>query len=316
MLRRSSSPSTDVTLSVLPKPLYPGDTVDAEIVVTPRTSFLASVGVLRLSQTEVLRIDSARDAVPNLRVAGRAGPRLPHSPGHIDHVFFEDEPMESGVSYRFPARVQLPIPAPPTVKGKHARITWELTASILAKSEWMGSAEGFWNALAQGRAGASSQELVVFTGPDAAHIGGEPLPDQPASNRSFRNLRLDLALDSGLAVNGGEITGNLSVASQSALRARELRIELVRWERSGNRQARVVESRTVLQRPAAQAADERTDWAFRLPVPDRLMPSVMGQYTFVGWQVRGVISRTLLPSLSVSQMVQVYTAPASEASRA
>ena len=207
------------------------------------------------------------------------------------------------------------MPAPPTVKGKHARITWELTASILAKSEWMGSAEGILSALAHGRAGASSQELVVFTGPDAAHIGGEPLPDQPAANRSFRNLRLDLALDSGLAVNGGEITGNLSVASQSALRARELRIELVRWERSGNRQARVVESRTVLQRPAAQAADERTDWAFRLPVPDRLMPSVMGQYTFVGWQVRGVVARTLLPSLSVSQMVQVYTAPATEASR-
>ncbi len=315
MLRRSSSPSTDVSLSVSPKPLYPGDLVDAEIIVTPRNSFLASVGVLRLSQTEVLRIDSARDVVPHLRVAGRTGPKPPRSPDHIDHVFVEDEPMDSGVSYRFPAQLRLPVPAPPTVKGKHARITWELTASILAKSEWMGSRDGLLGALSQGQAGASSQELVVFARPDAANIGGERLPDQPSSNRSFRNMSLDLALDSGLAVNGGELTGILAVATQSALSARELRVELVRWERSGNKQARVVESRLVLQRPAAQAAGERTEWAFRLPVPDRLMPSVMGNYTFVGWQVRAVISRTLLPSFSVSQMVQVYTAPETEASR-
>ena len=105
------------------------------------------------------------------------------------------------------------------------------------------------------------------------------------------------------------IEGDLSIEARKAIKARELRVELVRWERSGNKQARVVESSLVLQRPALQEALETTDWAFRLPVPDRLMPSVLGQHTFVGWQVRAVVDRALLPNLSVSQLVQVYTSP-------
>ena len=93
-------------------------------------------------------------------------------------------------------------------------------------------------------------------------------------------------------------------------------MELVRWERSGNKQARVVESRHVLQRPVFQGAGEDTDWAFRLQVPERLMPSVLGHHTFVGWQVRAVVDRPLRPNLTVSQLIQIYTSPRTDPSAA
>ena len=316
MLRRSASPAADVSVSIDPRPLYPGDAVEAEVSVTPRASFVASMGYVRLFQTEVLRIDSARDAVPQIMTQGQKGRSRFGAPVQVDQVFMEETTLEGGVVRKFPIRLRLPFPASPTVKGKYARITWQLSASILAKSDWMPSAEGLLANLTMGRVGESSQELVVFAHPDAAHIGGERLPDRPTATRAFRNVSLDLALDSGLAVNGGAIDGNLSVAARTAVKARELRVELARWERSGNKQARVVESRQVLQRPTLHSAGEQTDWAFHLPVPDRLMPSVLGQHTFVGWQVRAIIDRTLRPNLSVSQMVQVYTSPRTDTSGA
>ena len=308
MLRRSAPPTAELTVSVGPKPLYPGDPIDAEIVVTPRTSFVAAAGLLRLSQTEELRIDSARDALPPANLSARRGRSRFGVPEHIEHVFCEDVAFESGVPRTFSARLILPVRASPTVKGKYARITWNLSASILTRTDWIPQG-GLLANLAAGRAGENSQEMVVFTHPDAAHIGGEPLPPQPANRRAFRNLSLDLSLGSSLAVNGGVVAGNLTVAAQSAVKGRELRVELVRWERSGNKQARVVESREVLQRPATQNAGEQIDWPFQLAVPDRLMPSVLGQHTFVGWQVRAVIARRFLPNFTVAQLVQVYTSP-------
>ncbi len=309
MLRRTATPSANISVSVSSRPLYPGDVVDAEIAVTPRETFVAAVGLLRLSQTEVLRIDSARDAIPQMMLPGRRGRMGAGAPDHVDRVFIQDAQLEGGATHTYPVQVALPSPAPPTVKGKYAQITWQISAAILANAEWVRNADGLLGNLTRSRAGESSQELVVFTHPDAAHIGGERLPDRPQATRSSRNVNLDLSLDSGLAVNGGEMSGTLSVQAHQPLRARELRVELVRWERSGNKQARVVESSQVLQRPAAQDPGDQTDWAFRLHVPDRLMPSVLGQHTFVGWQVRGIIVRTLRPNLTVSQLVQIYTSP-------
>ncbi len=314
MLRRSASPAAEISVSIGSRPLYPGDLVEAEIAVTPRSSFMASVGIVRLTQTEVLRIDSARDAVPQMMHPGRRGRSRFGIPDHVEHVFLEEVELEGGVVHKYPVQLRLPVPAPPTVKGKYAHITWELAASILAKSDWLPQREGILANLAIGRVGENSQEFVVFAHPDATHIGGERLPDRPSASRGFRGLNIDLSLDSGMAPNGGTIEGELTVESRSAVKARELRVELVRWERSGNKQARVVESRHVLQRPAFQNAGERTAWAFRLPVPDRLMPSVLGQHTFVGWQVRAVVDRALRPNLTVPQLVQVYTAPRTDGS--
>ena len=314
MLRRPASPAADISVSIGSRPLYPGDLVEAEIAVIPRASFTASVGFVRLTQTELLRIDSARDAVPQMMRPGGRG-RSPFGiPDHVDQIFLEDTQLVGGAVHKYPVQLRLPVPASPTVKGKYAQITWELAASILAKSDWMPKRDGLLGNLTLGRVGENSQEFVVFAHPDAAHIGGERLPKRPYVTRSFRGLSIDMSLESGAASNGGLIEGSLTVKSRTAVKARELRVELVRWERSGSKQARVVESRQVLQRPAIQNAGEHTDWSFRLPVPERLMPSVLGQHTFVGWQIRAIMDRALRPNLSVTQLVQVYTSPRTDGS--
>ena len=309
MLRRKGTSSADVTLTIASNPLYPGDAVDGEVTVIPHDSFVAALGVVRLLQTEVLRIDSARDAVPQIMAPGRRGGRRGLGPVFVDHVFAENVSMENGIEQRYPVRVHLPPQAMPTVKGKYARITWEISASVLTESDWMPSHSSVLANLTRGSAGECTQEIVVFARADGTIFGGERLPDEPRATRQHRKAGLDLVLATGQIANGGTLAGSLSVKPQRSFAARELRVELMRWERSGSKQARVVESSHVLQRPTAFTAGEETNWAFQLHVPDRLMPSVLGMHTFVGWQVRGVIARGILPNLTVSQPVQVYTSP-------
>lgn len=311
ILRRARAPAADIAVRVDPRPLYPGDTVDAEVTVTPRTSFVVAAGIVRLAQTELLRVDSARDALPPMMLPrrGNGAPQLGGDPAGIDYVFTADTPMETGATYRYPVRLRLPAQAAPTVKGKHARITWELSASLLARSPWLPAGDGLLAGLTRARAGASTQELVVFAHPDRAAFGGERLPEKPVAAGSCRHASLRLALLAGAIPNGGLVEGALSVNAHRSFGARELRVELLRWERSGSKQARVVASRRILQRPATFAAGAENHWEFQLPVPDPLMPSVLARHTFVGWQVRAVIARALRPDFTVSQLVQIYTAP-------
>ena len=308
MLRQSAPPTADISVAIDSRPLYAGDTLDVEVQVTPRVAFQAALGVVRLSRFELMRVDSARDAVPQVMLPGRRGGRT-GGPAHIDEVFAEDVAMEAGVLQRYPVRFQLPDSAPPTVKGRYARISWELSAAILTRADWLPTRDGWLANLARGRAAHCEQELVVFSRSDVDPLDGLPLLDEIPASRSFRNVTLGLALDAAQAANGGTVTGSLSVAARSAFKARELRVELTRWERSGSKQARVIEHSEVLQRPAFLAAGEETNWAFRLMVPDPLMPSVLANHTFVGWQVRAVIDRKLLPNQSVSQLLHVYTSP-------
>ena len=206
----------------------------------------------------------------------------------------------------------MPGDAAPTVKGKHARIIWELEAQISIRADdavAAGSGRWRWPGLSRWPDVVCRQEVVVFARPDAAAVGGAILPERPCVSRTQRSASIDMQLDASRVVNGGTLDGIVSIQSRTALRSREVRVELVRWERSGTRQARVVSDMQVLRRPAILDAGESAEWPFRLQVPAPLLPSAIARHTFVGWQVRAVVARRLLPDWDVVQMVQVYTAP-------
>ena len=118
MFRRYDSSVADLTVEVASQPLYPGDLIDAEVVVRPRRSFVATFGLARLSQTELLRIDSAREAMPSGPLGRRRRGGGQQGPFSADFGFVKDAEMEAGVTYRYPVQLRLPLQAPPTVKGK------------------------------------------------------------------------------------------------------------------------------------------------------------------------------------------------------
>ena len=311
MPRTAPAPAVDLTVAVASRPVYAGDCVVAEVVVVPRYALTVAEGRLRLSHTELLRIDSARDALPPLHHSRRrsADPITP--PASVDAILVRNAALDAGVAYRYPAQLSVPGDAAPTVKGKHARIIWELEAQISIRSDDDDAGLGSWRwpGRSRGPDAVCRQEVVVFARPDAAAVGGATLPERPCVARTQRSASIKLQLDASRVVNGGTLDGAVSVQARTAWRAREVRVELVRWERSGTRQARVVADTQVLQRPAILDAGESAEWPFRLRAPATLLPSAIGRHTFVGWQVRAVVARRLLPDWDVVQMVQMYTAP-------
>lgn len=313
MLRTNPAPAVDLTVAVANRPIYAGDCVTAEVTIIPRYALTVTEGRIRLAQTELLRIDSARDALPPLHHSRRRAtdPTPTPSPDSVDRILVRNAMLDAGVAYRYQAQLAVPADAAPTVKGKHARIIWELEAQISVRADdaAAGQSRRRWLNLSRGPDAVCRQEVVVFARPDAAAVGGAALPERPCVCRSHRSASLKLRLDASRVVNGGTLDGAVSVQARTALRARAVRVELVRWERSGTRQARVVADTQVLQRPAILSAGETADWPFRLRAPAPLLPSVLARHTFVGWQVRAVIARRLLPNIDVVQMVQVYTAP-------
>ena len=309
MFRRYDSSVADLTVEVAGQPLYPGDLLDAEVVVTPRRSFVATLGLAKLSQKELLRIDSAREAIPSGPLGRRRRDRGQQGPFSVDVGFVKDAEMEAGVTYRYPVQLRLPLQAPPTVKGKHAHITWELSAYVEAKADWAPNTEGLLANLTQVRVGNDTRELVVFARADSAALGGERLPATPVATQDYRQVQLEIELLTGQVANGGTVAGTLRVRPRESFAGRELRVELSRWERCGNRQSRTVEDVQVFQRPARLIAGDETTWEFRLQVPDRLTPSVLAQHTFVGWQVKASVARRLRPDLNVAQLIQVITSP-------
>ena len=313
MLRTNPAPAVDLTVAVAGRPIYAGDCVAAEVTIIPRSALTVAEGRIQLAQTELLRIDSARDALPPLHHSRRAADPTPTPPpAGVDGIFVRNAMLDAGVAYRYPAQLPVPADAAPTVKGKHARIIWELEAQVSIRPDdaiAAGQSRRRWLNLSRGPDAVCRQEVVVFARPDAAAVGGAILPERPCVSRMHRSASIKLRLDASRVVNGGTLDGAVSVQARTALRAREVRVELVRWERSGTRQARVVADTQVLQRPAILAAGETAEWPFRLRAPAPLLPSVLARHTFVGWQVRAVIVRRLLPNLDVVQMVQAYTAP-------
>lgn len=314
MLRTAPASAVDLAVAVAGRPIYAGDCVAAEVTIIPRYALTVTEGRIRLAQTELLRIDSARDALPPLHHSRRraADPTPTPPPASVDGIFARNDMLDAGVEYRYPAQLAVPADAAPTVKGKHARIIWELEAQVSIRPDdaiAAGQSRRRWPSLSRGPDAVCRQEVVVFARPDAAAVGGAALPERPCVSRAHRSASISLRLDASRVVNGGTLDGAVSVQARTALRARAVRVELVRWERSGTRQARVIADTQVLQRPAILAAGETADWPFRLRAPAPLLPSVLARHTFVGWQVRAVIARRLLPNIDVVQMVQVYTAP-------
>ena len=165
-----------------------------------------------------MRVDSARDAVPQMMLPSGRGRRNPGGPAHIDEIFAEDVTMEGGVPQRYPVRLRLPDAAPPTVKGKYARISWELSATILTRADWLPTNDGWLANIARGRAAHCQQELVVFSRSDVDPMDGLPLLDELPASRSYRNVTMELSLDAPNAANGGTVSGSLSVAARKTIK--------------------------------------------------------------------------------------------------
>lgn len=189
------------------------------------------------------------------------------------------------------AGFRLPAGAPPSIRGDTARVEWELWA---------------------GPGGTPSPQftqvgrITVLPGPD-----GNPAlhPASPDSRQAaFEQSIVALSLPEAPVGTGQFLDGALRAKAPIDVHVTKVKAVLECWERAGAKQSSAIWASVDLQggRSLLRAGQEY-QWSFRLPVPDRVLPSASLDETSVVWRVKGILSRALRPQLESVTPVLVRT---------
>jgi hypothetical protein len=315
MLIPQNLPQADLQVAMMEGPVYPGSVLKAQVSLSPRDSFHVSRGQVELVRREILSYEELRLSGPV------AGPRLGRrgswtlrrlGPQVVQRqAFLSDTEISGGVPYQDEVALIIPDDASPTAKGKITEITWELRASVaVARPGVLASGPSALLGLNDSMIESRSLEVVVFA-PPGQEPSAAPAPWSTlnTAQASFNQCALSLFLPTLQVKNGADLSGILRAQVRRPLHPREVRVELVRWERSGTKQKETTDIRVVLAADSVLAIDDAPEWPFTLPVPERLLPSLSTGNSFVGWHVRGVLDRRVWSDFIVGQPIQVYTGP-------
>ncbi len=315
MLIPQHLPRADLQIAILEGPAYPGSVLKAQVSLLPQDNFHVSQGEVELVRREILSYEELRMAgPPAAAVLGRQrGPAIRRMGPQVvqRQSFLSDAEVSSGILYQQEVALTIPDDAAPTAKGNITEITWQLRANVAVERPaafQVGPTAllGLKDPVVQ----SQSLEVVVFApAPDQSSVSPAPWSRLNTAEVTFNQCVLSLFLPNLQAKNGEALRGCLRAQIRQPLRPREVRVELVRWERSGTKQKETTDARVVLSVGSPLETNSTPEWPFDLQVPQRLMPSLSTGNSFVGWHVRGVLDRRLQSDFSVGQPIQVYTGP-------
>ena len=189
------------------------------------------------------------------------------------------------------ARFQIPSEAPPTVYGSVAHVSWELTARLETENG---------NPVTQSREITVLTPPVVQTGRSAADLTAEA---------SFDGCILAMVLVNDVVGSGGFLEGELRARMNRTYQARDIRVELHTFESAGDREAESLRERVSLESDVQLTTDRPYVWAFSVPVPDRVLPTVKIGHTAVSWLLKAVVDTDRSrDGFGVEREVHVFTA--------
>ena len=314
MLIPQHIPGLDLHVETHGPPLYPGGILEVHVSVLPTEDFRVSEGHIELIQQELSSLDGYRPTMhTSMTSLNRIHPYFtsPASPRKsYRQSFLTDEEVSVGVPYENTVLISLPEDAPPTVKSNPAHIVWQLKASMTVERSQLSQGNGTaLPGIGITRIESEPIEVVVFS---PASEGPNEFSENSASESAeaiFNQCTLFLESGPTLVRNGGTLSGVLRTEFRRTLPVQQVRIELIRWERSGTRQTETLTASVILVSPGRMLTGALYEWPFELRVPDRLVPSVATPNTFVGWHIKATLARSMRPDFHVGQMVKVYTGP-------
>ena len=294
-------------------PLYPGGILEVHVSGLPTADFRVLEGHIELVQQEMSSLDGYRPTMnKSLASLSRIYPQFNSTVSprkSYRQSFLTDAEISIDVPYENTVLISLPDDAPPTVKSNTAHIVWQLRASILAERSRLSQGDGGIPNKSVTRIDSETIEVVVFS--PASKCPNPSLDHRPSQAAEAIFNQCTLYLESGPTQvrNGDTFTGVLRAEFRRSLPVQQVRIELIRWERSGTRQTEAVAASTVLLGHGSMITGTFYQWPFELRAPDRLVPSVATPNTFVGWHIKATLARSMRPDFHVGLMVKVYTGP-------
>ncbi len=290
MLSFLHKPEADLAIDLDDKDIYPGDTVNLRLYITPRESFRIRSGTVELTCTEVywrmVTTTTGKTTTTSNRKFRRKLYKLKES-------FLGATDLTSGMSLNQSASLTIPANAPPTVSGKTASITWELNAKL---------------DIPKMRDIHEKRSLMVRSIPTAVAVDekGWTSPSYSATD-SADQCDLKLSVNTDIISAGQSLRGSLEAQVKEQFDVRKVRVELEVKEKAGNKSSAVIADSTVLDGgPISFHGADFMQWQFQLKIPDTPLPSVSTSSTSVNWRIKGIMDRRMKQDISVEKGIQVY----------
>jgi len=290
MLSFLHKPKADLAIDLDDKSIYPGDTLNLRLYLTPRESFRIRSGTVELACTEVywklVTTTTGKTTTTSNRKFTRKLFKLKES-------FLGATDLTSGMTLNQPVSMSIPADAPPTVSGKTASITWEIDAKL---------------DIPKMRDIHEKRTLVVRSIPTAAAVDekGWTSPSYSVTDSSDQ-CELKLSINTDTIGAGQSLRGTLEAQVKEQFDVRKVRVELEVEEKAGNKSSATVADSNVLDGgPISFYGADFRQWPFQLQIPDTPLPSVSTSSTGVHWCIKGIMDRRLKQDLSVEKGIQVY----------
>ena len=278
-------PAAEIEIETTGGSFQPGGTIDVQITIRPKKGVTIRTGQVELVCTEQWwERESPADGREG-RLEIRSGLSQPLVQSFIaDTELTDSEPV---IRY---ARFQIPAEAPPTVYGSVTQVSWELTGRLETE---------------KGNPVTKSREITVLTPPLVQT--GRSAADLTAE-ASFSGCILAMVLVNDVVGAGGFLEGELRARMNSTYQARDVRIELHTVESAGDRQAQSLRERVSLETDVQLTTATPYVWAFSVPVPNRILPTVKSGHTTVSWLLKAVVDTDQSPDgFRVEREVHVFT---------
>lgn len=209
----------------------------------------------------------------------------------IPHVALEQPSLVPGVEASREVSIQIPFDAPPSCRGEVVDVRWILKATLDVPGRLDQVREVPLQVM---------RTAPINGRPDGA---GKSLPAQ----KSFDDCTLELEVP-GLLSAKETVRGRLLVKALRAFQVRGIRVEVVRLEDAGAQNAENVTARQDLSGSLSLNPMESPSFAFSMPLPETVAPTMASPHSSLRWQVRAVLDRRLRTDFNVQQDVFIYNA--------
>ena len=265
--------------------IRPGGTIDVQVTIRPKKGLKIKTGLVELACTEQWWQKESRSDTGQ----GRLETHSPLSQPLVQSFITDTEMTSTEPVVRY-ARFQIPNEAPPTVHGSIAQVSWEVTGRLELES---------------GKTVTKSREITVLTPPvvnpgrSAADLTEEAV---------FSGCILAMVLVNDVVGAGGFLEGELRARMNITDQAKNIRVELHSSETAGDRQDESVRERVSLESDVQLTVERPYVWAFSIPVPKRILPTVQNGHTKVSWRLKAVVDTDQTPeAYHLEREVQIYT---------
>ena len=265
--------------------LRPGGTIDIRVTIRPKTAVKINSGQLELTCTERSwrKNSTAEIGSGQLELHNALSQPL------IQSFIADTELAESEPVVRY-ARLRIPKGAPPTVQGSITQIDWEVTGCLSLES---------------GSQVITSKGITVHTHPVISP--GRSAADL-TEEATFIGCTLAMVLVNDVVGIGNYLEGELRTCLNVTDHAKDIRVELLTVEISGDREAESVLEQISLGSNLQLTENHPYVWPFSLPVPNRTLPTVKSGKTNVSWRLRAVLETKRQDELySLDRSVQIFT---------